>query len=88
MHHAHARPSATVPPGPQGRAPAGTSTPAPLLLPEPGCRHVVIALPAEKSHVRTVRRFALAHLNRWGVTEEDRDRIDAGVWRAGGRRAG
>ncbi|WP_407285434.1 hypothetical protein [Streptomyces sp. BP-8] len=48
----------------------------------------MIALPAEKSHVRTVRRFVLAHLNRWGVTEEDRDRIDAGVWRAGGERAG
>jgi len=72
MHHAHASPSATVPPGPQGRAPAGTSTPAPLLLPEPGCRHAVIALPAKKSHVRTVRRFVLAHLNRWGVTKEDR----------------
>ncbi|MEV5485617.1 MULTISPECIES: ATP-binding protein [Streptomyces] len=67
MNRVSARSQACVPAGPSALPPPG--------LPEPACRHAVIALPAEKRHVRTVRRFVLAHLNRWGVAEEDRDRI-------------
>jgi anti-sigma regulatory factor (Ser/Thr protein kinase) len=47
----------------------------------------VIALPAEESHVRTVRRFVLAHVNRWGVAEEDRDRIELIVGELAGNSA-
>lgn len=87
MHHAHASPSATVPARSQGGVPAGASALLALPLPEPACRHAVIALPAERSRVRTVRRFVLAHLNRWGVAEEDRDRIELIVGELAGNSA-
>ncbi|MGG7575858.1 ATP-binding protein [Streptomyces sirii] len=47
----------------------------------------MITLPAEKSQVRTVRRFVLAHLNRWGVAEEDQDRIELIVGELAGNSA-
>ncbi|MEU9117171.1 ATP-binding protein [Streptomyces sp. NPDC048483] len=87
MHHAPASPSATVPARSQGRVPARASALPPLPLPGPACRHAVIALPAEKRYVRTVRRFVLAQLNRWGVAEEDRDRIELIVGELAGNSA-
>lgn len=89
MHHAHASPPATVPARFHGRVPAGAWPLLPFLLSEPElvCRHAVIALPAEKRHVRTVRRFVLAHLNRWGVAAEDQDRIELIVGELAGNSA-
>ncbi|MEV6316055.1 ATP-binding protein [Streptomyces sp. NPDC051776] len=38
-------------------------------------RHVVIAVRAEECQVRTVRRFASAHMSRWGLSQQDQDCI-------------
>ncbi|MFG3118022.1 ATP-binding protein [Streptomyces sp. NPDC048197] len=47
----------------------------------------MIALPAKERHVRTARRFILTQLTRWGVTEEDRCRIELIVGELAGNSA-
>jgi len=88
MHHVAASPSPTVPPGLQGGSPAAeASAMSPLLLPDPARRHAMIALPSAKRHVRTARHFILTQLTRWGVTEEDRHRIELIVGELAGNSA-
>ncbi|TQK51732.1 anti-sigma regulatory factor (Ser/Thr protein kinase) [Streptomyces sp. SLBN-118] len=56
----------------------GHSTPVPAARDATGevtSHRALIALRAEARQVRAVRRFASAHLSRWGVTEDDQESV-------------